>query len=191
MRLAASIVVSLAWGIALPATVYKWVDANGVTHYSDQPHPGAQKIEVSEPQTYSAPPPANQQAAAQSNATAGPVYATCELFSPAAEEVLFNVSTVTTKLRLDPDLRPGDKVTIALDGKRLLAGVAASGNAYTVSPVYRGTHTILAEVTDPEGKAVCRTPVVTFHVRQASTLSPQSPTRPKPSPRAPQPPTRP
>ena len=32
-------------GTALPATVYKWVDADGVTHYSDQPHPGAQKVD--------------------------------------------------------------------------------------------------------------------------------------------------
>ena len=33
-------------GVAMAATVYKWVDAQGVTHYSDQPHPQAQEINV-------------------------------------------------------------------------------------------------------------------------------------------------
>ena len=36
-------------------TVYKWVDENGVVHYSDQPHPNAQKMQVQEAQTYTAP----------------------------------------------------------------------------------------------------------------------------------------
>ena len=37
---------------AVAATVYKWVDENGVVHYSDQPHPNAQKIHVQAAQTY-------------------------------------------------------------------------------------------------------------------------------------------
>ena len=32
---------------------YRWVDADGV-HYSDQPHPGAEQITLSQTQTYSA-----------------------------------------------------------------------------------------------------------------------------------------
>jgi hypothetical protein len=190
MRLLVPLVMSLAWGIALSATVYKWVDEDGVTHYSDQPHPGATKIEIDSPQTYTAPPPPATQRAAATDAQAGPVYQACELYAPAPDEVFFNVFTVTAKLRLDPDLRPGDKVTIALDGKRLTDTLAA-GNDYAVKPVYRGTHSILAEVRDPEGNVVCQTPAVTFHVRQASTLSPQSPTQAKPPPQAPPPRTRP
>ena len=31
---------------AMAATVYKWVDAQGVTHYSDQPHAEAKVIDV-------------------------------------------------------------------------------------------------------------------------------------------------
>jgi len=57
MRFIAAVVMLLVSGLALAATVYKWVDENGVTHYSDQPHPGAQKVTVAAPQTYSAPPP--------------------------------------------------------------------------------------------------------------------------------------
>ncbi|MGH8399705.1 MAG: DUF4124 domain-containing protein, partial [Gammaproteobacteria bacterium] len=35
--------------------VYKWVDAQGNVHYSDKPHPGAQKVKIAPPQSYSAP----------------------------------------------------------------------------------------------------------------------------------------
>lgn len=181
MRLIALLIMSLTWAAALPATVYKWVDEKGVTHYSDQPYPGAKKIEVEAVQTYSAPPPPPVQPnAAQAGAVIeGPIYKVCEVYRPAADEVLFNTSSVTASLRMEPQLRPGDRVTIALDGKRLTE-LAATGDEFTVAPVDRGTHTISGEVTDKDGNVLCQTPAVTFHVRQASQLSPQSPTRPRP-----------
>ena len=44
----------LACTVTVAATVYRWVDENGVTHYSDQPHENAEKVTVAAPQTYSA-----------------------------------------------------------------------------------------------------------------------------------------
>ena len=44
--------MSLACSAVLAATVYKWVDDDGVVHYSDQPHPNAQKLQVHDVQTY-------------------------------------------------------------------------------------------------------------------------------------------
>jgi len=194
MRLCAVIVMSLMWGLALAATVYKWVDEQGVTHYSDQPYPGAKKIDVQAAQTYTAPPPATQPAAASPRTASGsgsPPYRTCELFRPTPDEVLFNVSSITAKLRLDPSLRAGDKVAIALDGKRM-TGMPTTGEEFTLTPVYRGTHTVVALVEDSQGKNVCQTVPVTFHVRQASLLAPGSPTRPiQTPPHTPAAPTRP
>jgi hypothetical protein len=180
MRLIILLIMSLAWASVPAATVYKWVDDKGVTHYSDQPYPGAKKIEVQAVQTYSAPPPPAQPSAGQSAAVIeGPIYKVCELYRPAADEVLFNTTQVTANLRVEPQIRPGDKVTIALDGKQL-TDVIAAGDEFTIAPVDRGTHTISGEVTDSQGNVLCQTPAITFHVRQASTLSPQSPTRPRP-----------
>ena len=47
--------VASACTVATAATVYKWVDENGVTHFSDQPHENAQKVELKAPQTFTAP----------------------------------------------------------------------------------------------------------------------------------------
>ena len=185
MRFLGFLVMSLMWGLALPATVYKWVDENGVTHYSDQPYPGAKKIEVQAAQTYTAPPPPVVSPAAGPNpASARGSYKVCEVFRPTQDEVLFNVSSVTVKLRLDPDLQSGDKVAIALDGKRV-PGLPTAGEEFTLSSIYRGTHSVMAVVEDPQGKTVCQTSAVTFHVRQASQLAPQSPNRPVTGPKPP------
>jgi hypothetical protein len=171
--------MSLGCGITLAATVYKWVDEQGVTHYSDQPYPGAKKLEVQAAQTYTAPPPpATRPVAGKPGAAAeGRAYQVCELARPTAEQVLFNVTSVTAKLNLDPALRPGDKVAIALDGVRM-TGLPSAAEEFSLSPVYRGTHSVMAAVEDSQGKSLCQTAAVTFHIRQTSVRAPQSPTRP-------------
>ena len=52
MRRLPLLLLLVACATANSTTVYKWVDANGVTHYSDQPHPGAEKLEITGAQTY-------------------------------------------------------------------------------------------------------------------------------------------
>lgn len=169
-------------GNSLAATVYKWVDANGVTHYSDQPFPGAKKIEIEAAQTYAAPSQEKAtvpQVATKTKAGDGPLYKACDVFRPSPEEALINVSSVTAKVRLDPGLRAGDRAFIALDGK-VLADVEMAGNEFTISPIYRGTHTVSAVVQNLAGNIICQSEPITFYVREASKLSPQSPLRPKP-----------
>ena len=55
MRAILFTLMSVACAVAFSATVYRWVDENGVTHYSDQPHENAEKVTISAPQTFSAP----------------------------------------------------------------------------------------------------------------------------------------
>ena len=59
MRTLLFTLISLACSLALAATVYKWVDENGVVHYSDQPHPNAQKVQLKAAQTYKDSSPAS------------------------------------------------------------------------------------------------------------------------------------
>jgi len=52
MRVIMFTLMSVVSAVALSATVYKWVDESGVTHYSDQPHENAEKVTIAQPQTY-------------------------------------------------------------------------------------------------------------------------------------------
>jgi hypothetical protein len=156
-------------------TVYKWIDAQGITHYSDQPHPGAERIEVQSSQTYSAPAPVAQ-ATSDPSSSAAPAYSLCEIARPMNEEVFLNPESVTARVRVQPDLRTGHRVVLALDGKRLEQN--SNDGTFTIAPIYRGTHTVMAIVEDSQGITLCQTPNVAFHVRQPSVLAPNNPNNP-------------
>lgn len=163
----------------MAATVYKWVDAQGVTHYSDQPHPDAKTVDVAPVQTYHSPAPANTSSSASSASPAGPGYTTCALVRPENDEVFLNTSTITARLRLEPQLRQGDTVSVAIDGKRV-PNQPTAGTEFVIADVERGTHTMTVTVYDATGKEQrCLTPAVTFHVRQPSVQAPVRATRPK------------
>jgi hypothetical protein len=175
-----STVLGLACAVALGGTVYKWVDEKGVTHYSDQPHPAAEKVELKSAQTYSsadAPAAATSSASPSSGANPAGAYETCELFRPENDEVFLNTDAVTAKLRLQPQLLPGHRVALGLDGKRQ-TDQPTSGTDFTLT-VERGTHTLIAVIEDEAGKELCRSGVITFHVRQPSKLAPNRANRPR------------
>ena len=178
MRRTLFTLIWLACPLAVAATVYKWVDENGVVHYSDQPHPNAQKLHVEAAQSYKAggmaaagPPAASGAPPAQQPASA---YQGCAVAQPADQQTFNNIDSLTVLVRTDPGLRPGDRVYLTLDGQPLNGG-AATGPQFTVSPVERGTHILQAAIRDSEGALQCQAPGVTFYVHQPSVLSPVRP----------------
>jgi hypothetical protein len=160
--------------------VYKWVDENGVVHFSDQPHENAQKVELKAPQTYSAPKTPSRPPHPLRNAPAkpAPVYQSCTVTEPANDQVFMNTSTVTAGVAVKPIVQPGDSAVVLLDGQKV-PGVPANGGQFTISPIDRGTHSIQVTVQDSSGKTVCSSAPVTFHVQQPSLLNPQRPIRPR------------
>jgi uncharacterized protein DUF4124 len=161
--------------VATAATVYKWVDENGVTHYSDQPHENAQKVEIKAPQTFSAPKTSTPRPTPPRQ-PAEKVYQSCSLSEPTNDQVFLNTDTVSAGTSVLPAVRPGDTVLVTMDGAPV-PGVPASGGQFTISPVDRGEHTIQMTVRDPSGTTVCSSPSVTFHVRQPSLQSPTNPVK--------------
>ena len=159
-------------------TVYKWVDAQGIVHYSDQPHPNAQKLEVRGAQTFSALPapttsamPAQDQTQAQSSAAP---YQGCTITQPTDQQSLMNVYHATAVVQASPQLRPGDEVRLFVDGKQ----IPGSGTSFTF-PVFRGQHSVQAVIEDSTGQIICETSTVTFFVHQPSVQNPHNPVHPR------------
>jgi hypothetical protein len=166
---------SLVCSLAVAATVYKWVDEKGVVHYSDQPHPNAQKMNVQAAQTYRETPLAAPGGAPAPAAAAQPApYQGCAIAQPADDQTFTNIEALTVVVRTDPVLRPGDQIFLTLDGQPLNGG-AATRNPFTLSPVDRGTHTLQAVVRNSDGGLMCQTPGVTYNVHQPSVLNPANP----------------
>ncbi len=116
-------------------TVYRWVDPQGVVHYSDQPHPNAQKLEISGAQTFSAPPPSQTSSTAAPAPTraSGPEYDSCAITQPTDQQMLMNVYRTTAVVQTSPVLRPGDQIHLFVDGKQ----IPGSGTSFSFPVVPR------------------------------------------------------
>jgi hypothetical protein len=160
-------------------TIYRWVDAQGVVHYTDSPQPGAQQLHVPPAQTYRAPPVQDGAGGVGSDAAgdaSAPVYQACLIEQPTAQQSLYAPEQVIVNVAVLPRLRDGDQLAVAFDGHPL-SPVDGSGFDFAIQQPDRGAHTLSAVVHDPSGRAVCRAPPVTFYVQRPSLLSPQSPAR--------------
>jgi Domain of unknown function (DUF4124)/Bacterial Ig domain len=172
----AMLVILAAAGPAAAATMYRWVDANGVVHYSDQPQPGAQQVAMPSAQTYRATPVPTTTPDATPKPADAPGYQSCSITSPAADDTLFAPETVTISVQVSPNLRPGDQVLVTLDGATLQSG-SSGALSFQVAGPERGAHTLSAAVHDAQGNTVCNAPDITFNIQRPSLLSPQSPAK--------------
>jgi hypothetical protein len=163
--------------LALPALgegVWKWKDDNGVVHYSDQPGPGAVRVDLHS-QTFSSPDissPTTSSRAQRSNQSEQKTYQSLEIWKPAAGESFPNPGgQVEVRLRLEPALQASDTLAIYLDGKRVED--ADNSLDFTLTDVTRGAHSLSATVTDgTTGKVVIQSPLVSFFVQQTSIAQP-------------------
>ncbi len=165
---------SLAAFAGQAAVIYKWTDAQGVVHYSDQSVPGAQKIYMTSPAAAGpgAPSNSNVQTSAIPGNAAKQEYSIIAVTSPTAEQSFFGDEPIGVALALDPSLKAGDTVTWHLNGQQL-ADQGPGTTQFTLPHLDRGTYAIAATVTDPQTGVTQSTPSVTFYVRQPSALSPQ------------------
>ena len=174
MRTFIAFIALLAAGTVL-AQVYRWVDENGVVHYSDMPVEGAEEIQLPKdgrrrPAFASQPTvtaPTEQEAVEQPAAFK---YETIEVVAPAPEETLWNIEGVlNVAVRVAPGLRPEDRLRVYFDGEER---TVTSSTGFTLEEVWRGVHNIQVEVIDPTGKLMARSLPNRFYVQQNSIARP-------------------
>jgi len=173
MRTFIALLAVLAAGAVL-AQAYRWVDENGVVHYSDRPEAGAEQIILPQStrptRTVTTTPRPRAGAAAADEEPEGPFsYELIEVVTPAPEETLWNIEGVlNVSLRIQPGLRQGDQVRVYFDGEMR----PAAGTSFQISEVYRGVHNIQAEILDPSGKLMGRSLPNRFYVQQNTIVRP-------------------
>jgi len=159
------------------AVVYKWTDADGVVHYSDQAVPGAEKIFTStsttSATTYSAArgTPGNGAQAAKKPAAPGLNYSQFAITSPAPSQTFFGDDIVSVHLALDPSLKPNQSITWHLNGKEL--DEVPDATQFSLPHMDRGTYVLAATITDQTTGESVSSNGVSFFVRQPSELAPQ------------------
>lgn len=181
---------------ALSQEIYRWVDKDGVIHFSDQPGaPDAKRVDLpgltgSAASSRSTTPSSGSASGTSSRRTPPPAaaYTGFGIASPTVDQVFFgtdpNIEVVVT---LDQPLEQGHTIAVFLDGSRVQGLDGGNGSLPQVS---RGTHFLRAAILDALGSPVATSAQVAFHVRQASvanapvgpTLKPKPPPKPAPRP---------
>jgi len=156
------------------ATLYKWKDADGTVHFSDQPQAGAEKVEVHDIQTVPAaklPAPGTPEKKA-----AVPHYDSVSIVSPANEATLHdNTGNISVSVQVTPPLRTdlGHKLELSLDG--VPQGAAGMATQFSLSNVDRGTHNLQASVLDKDGHTLASGSSVFYLHRHSILTAPNAP----------------
>jgi Domain of unknown function (DUF4124) len=170
----ALVAIVMAAVTADAAVIYKWKDAEGVMHYSDQPVEGAEKIVTGGTSTYSGAASVkglqgpNKQAPQRTPPTA---LTQISISSPQAEQSFFGDEPIPVSLDLSPALSGNQTVTWMLNGAAL-QDQPPTATQFTLQSLARGTYSLSATVMDADTGSQQSTSV-TFYVRQPSALSPQ------------------
>jgi hypothetical protein len=178
---------SLAQTTTTRREVWEWKDANGVTHYSDAPAPGARKIVIVGSTTTPVPPNVAPRAGQPANTPAAqpaPVnYTRLEIWQPENGASFFGLdSTVNVRIRSEPEVQPGDRLLTYLDGKLVSD---QSTNEHVLSGVERGAHSLTSVILDGRGNERIRSQPVVFHIKQVPANNPANrgpALRPPPAP---------
>ena len=155
-------------GLTAQAGVYKWVDERGNVHYSDQgADKKAKKVDLPENSTYS-PPPMPTINLSSGKKKSGQVisngYQSIEVSSPANDSVVRSApGDVTVNVKVNPALRPGDKIRLKIDGKEKQFAASTSFNLKLVD---RGSHTITATIVRGDGNEVLTSKPSIFHMKR-------------------------
>ena len=151
--------------------VYRSIDSRGKVTFTDNP-PADRPSEAIRVQAANTIPSELPSAIGDDRSRQGeapPVeYTALTIISPVSEEVLGqDVETVTLSAQLEPGLQPGHTFQLYYDGQPVGGGEMS----YTVTELYRGTHTVEAKVFDSRKKLLKASDKLSFHVRRVSALN--------------------
>jgi len=175
------------------AVICKSVDSEGVVSYTEVPAstcPEPVKLPVYS--TFESPAtPASAEGAAvepAANDAEFDVYRSIKILQPEADGVVrSNEGKVGVTIALEPVLQEGHRVTLRIDGSAVPGSF--DGLAIELSGIERGTHSVIAAVSDVSGNILIQSPAVSFTLRKTGLFDgnanvPNPPiTKPVPLPR--------
>ena len=175
------------------AEVYRWVDDSGVTHFSDRPREGAERITINPAQTYSAPEARvsrSERDEPKEEKEETTAYTSVAISSPQAGQAMTNTGgLVQVAIQTQPPINVNHTARVYLDG-RVAEELAGGRSSTQLKEVSRGEHNLRVDIQDSTGRTLGQSDTVKFSVIQPSVLNrnnPNAPVRPTPLPPRPTP----
>ncbi len=174
-------VVFWAAAAAPAAEIYRWVDPDGNTQYSDKPRPDAQVIHI--PDAPPAPPPKPSASPAPVSPDSPPAagaapfsgYENIAIVSPPNDGTVWdNSGNVSVEVAVAPALQGklGHKLVVLLNGTPV--GESTAATSFTMANLDRDTYTLQARIVDGDGQVVGESPPSVFHMKRI-TVAPTAP----------------
>lgn len=168
----AALLLLPAWAAA--EQIYRSTDEQGNPVFTDEPpSEGAEPIPLNPLTTVpagEAPPGLDdpEQESAGNSTQDQPYRDIAVSYPPAGQAVRHNGGMVPFRVQIEPEgkrLGEGHRVEILLNGE--VRGSGASTQV-SVSPVNRGSHTVVARIVDAQGTPLIASPPTDFHLLRAS-----------------------
>ncbi len=160
------------------AEIYKWVDKDGSTHFSDQAPSGknVEKLDI-KPSDITVMKP-NQRASAAANTSSKSTasktqskYTSIKITYPTDNlAIRANDGSIKILCNITPSLntKKRHKIRFYIDGQ----AISSIGTTceITLSALNRGSHSVAAEIIDKNGKPLLKSATHTFHLKRVSAL---------------------
>lgn len=170
----------------LHAAIYVNQNASGGTEYTYTPSMTSKPVVVPPTNSISTPAPVAQTPApsdpitntandstdsnaADATSSQASSYKAFEIISPKNEETLQNQPIIPVEMKIEPNMLPGDKIQLMLDGKPV--GTPTATAYQELGIVERGTHTLYAVIVNNKGQNIKQTSTVTIYIHRASTIN--------------------
>jgi hypothetical protein len=150
--------------------VYRSVDKDGNVTFTDRATRGGKKVHVVPLQTYDAlkPPKSTpKEKGAPDSAVKATKYDAFEIISPVPDQsVRSNAGELTVAIRVEPELREGDVISVLIDGS--VVSSPSTTSIQTLTGLGRGSHVLSASIVGEDGEKWAAAGPVTFHLLKAS-----------------------
>lgn len=168
MKLLAIILLTALYSIGAQAEIYRWTDESGTVIYSDNPQKGAEEVHLPGLSSYSSPAiKASGDSTVDDNKADSQKYTSLKINNPVNDATIRdNTGRVEVNIDVTPALKEGHLIVFDLDGQIF----KSDGLNYAFTNVDRGTHTLKAYVTGPNGQTLSAVASTQFHMKKTSVI---------------------
>jgi len=151
--------------------VYKWVDDDGVVHYSDATNPGSSKTEsIRVNHEPSGSIVHSKSKARPKKPQEHDVKYKVSISSPKDNDTIHensgNLSINATAASTSKNPRIAKSLLYSLEIDGAIHGETQANNAFTISNLDRGTHKVLVKLLNKKGKVLAVSKSITFHLKR-------------------------
>jgi hypothetical protein len=155
---------------AQAATIYKQIDEKGNITYSDTPLKNSKVIIVPDQSSTRSSPKSKTVSTPTTSTPTQPneqhlSYKTFDIISPTDQQTFQNQRQIPVQINIEPDLQPGDKIQLYLDGNPYASPEART--TLELNELDRGSHTITAVIFDKNHSILKSSKTITVFIQYA------------------------